>query len=512
MSTRPNRKVAASLSMRSLAGAGLSMAGLAIVGLGLSAPDVASGGGIDEPTLERIEAIVTEAAEDPAAVGISVAIGVGGRLIESYAAGLADVELEAPAAADTVYRIGSVTKPLTAALVLDLVERGEIGLDDDITGYVDFPTGEHVVTVRHLLNHTSGIVSYTNVPAFWMTGAMRDLEPDELLAYVRDMPFEFEPGEEFNYNNTGYYLLGLLIEDVTGQSYDEHLRERFTGPLGLSRTRYDDPEAVMAGRAQGYQLVGEEIRPAMELAMRNPGAAGGLVSTAEDLVRWQMALAAGEVIGRDSYEMMITPTELPDGSAANYGFGYVIGSLESFDMVQHGGGVHGFTAMLLHIPERDLHIAVLSNSQSYAAGPLAFRIARTALGLADDEPGDEPVPAGMIEQIAGRYVIEAINLPIRFFERGGKLAAQAQGQPVVELRHEGEGVFRASFDPTLRIAFDLPDDGAAAESFDFEQQGIESRGTRVDEPADSPDDPDSDEEDPDEEDPDGGAPDEKERT
>ncbi|TVP53823.1 MAG: class A beta-lactamase-related serine hydrolase, partial [Gemmatimonadales bacterium] len=190
--------------------------------------------------------------------GRSVGLGLGvfhaGEPVFSEGFGWADLEHRVPVTDSTVFRIGSVTKQFTAAAILRLAEEGALSLDDELTRFLpDYPTGDHPITVRHLLNHTSGIPNYTALGAAWLSGITLDRSHDEMLALFQDEPLDFEPGQRFAYSNSGYYLLGMVIEEVTGRPYDEFMEEDIFEPLGLRDTSYCWERPIVARRARGYQ-------------------------------------------------------------------------------------------------------------------------------------------------------------------------------------------------------------------------------------------------------------------
>lgn len=339
----------------------------------------------DDP-VARIDAWAREAVESGQVAGLSVAVRRDPEIVLARGYGHADLENEVPASEHTVYRIGSVTKQFTAAVVMQLVAEGRVDLDADIRDYVDFPTQGQTVTVRQLLDHTSGIPSYTGLgEPFWSRSRL-DLSHDQLLGMVRDLPFDFAPGTQWRYNNSGYYLLGVLVENVTGASYEEALQSRLLGPLGLESTTYCDERKLIANRAEGYELADGELVNDTPLSMRVPFAAGALCSTVLDLLAWQRALDSGQVVTPEAYERMVTPGTLADGAPLSYGFGLGVDELEGHRRIQHGGGINGFASMLALYPDDGLRIVVLVNTPGRAAGMLAERIARLLLGLEIEPP------------------------------------------------------------------------------------------------------------------------------
>src|SRR6185437_11162283 len=256
----------------------------------------------------------------PDGPGAAVAARQGGEVVHSAGYGLANIEWGIPVDTETVFRIGSITKQFTAAAILKLAAEGKLGIDDPLERHLpDYPVGERRITLRHLLNHTSGIKSYTAMPVFAEV-MRRDLPLAESIALFKDAPADFAPGERFLYNNSGYLLLGAVIEAASGKSYEAYLGEAFFAPLGLTRTSYLHNDPIVAKRASGYTLA-PMLRNAAPLSMTLPHAAGAMGSTAEDLLAWELALRGGRVVAPTDYQAMTSPGQLNDGSPIQYGFG-----------------------------------------------------------------------------------------------------------------------------------------------------------------------------------------------
>lgn len=331
-----------------------------------------------------VDAIAAEALKSKAAPGLSIAVGREGRVVLAAGYGTANVELNVAVRPASVFRIGSVTKQFTAAAVMQLVERGEISLDDRLDKFVpEFPVAGRAITVRHLLNHTSGIKSYTGLGFKFWGVSRRDLGHSELLDLIKDEPADFQPGEKFMYNNSGYYLLGMILEKTTGFKYATYMKNRIFEPVGLASTVYCDNEPIIPGRASGYQPAFDgEIRNADMLSMKVPFAAGALCSTATDLVTWTYALAGGKVVKPESYQQMTARTTLNDGTGHPYGFGLANGELAGHRRVSHGGGINGFASSLAHYPDDGVVVAVLVNRGGTKVDAIAENVARAALGVA----------------------------------------------------------------------------------------------------------------------------------
>lgn len=344
---------------------------------GVVAQDALWGGAL----VSKIDSLAAAALAEGPVASLAIAVKKGDDLLLARGYGYADVENDVRATAETVYRIGSITKQFTASSIMQLVEEGRIDLDHLMTEYLpDFPMQGHEVTIRHLLTHTSGIRSYTGL-ASWRPKMTLDLTDAELVALFENEPFDFEPGAEYRYNNSAFYLLGMIIEKVSGHTYREYLSANIFQPVGLTGSSYCDERPIIRGRAEGYETSNGELVNDAYLSMNQPGAAGALCSTVIDLLSWTSALRAGRVVTPESYARMTTDHTLNDGSAVGYGFGLGVGSLEGRSTVSHGGGINGFNTMLAHYPDSDLDVVVLSNTSGPHAGRVAEKIARWALGL-----------------------------------------------------------------------------------------------------------------------------------
>lgn len=408
--------------------------------------------------VSRIDSLAQATLDDGPVASLAIGVKRGDQILLARGYGMADVENGVPATAETVYRIGSVTKQFTAASVMQLVEAGTIALDAPMTDYLpDFPTQGHEVTVRHLLTHTSGIKSYTGLES-WEPKMRLDLSDEELVALFRDEPFDFAPGERFLYNNSGYYLLGMLIEAASGQSYRDYLNEHVFGALGLAGSSYCDERPIIPNRAEGYQIAGGVLVNDEFLSMNQPGAAGALCSTVLDLLSWSVALRSGNVVAPESYEQMATPATLGDGSATGYGFGLGVGELGGHASVAHGGGINGFNTMLAHYPGVDLDIVVLVNTNGPYAGRVADVIARWVLGVevVVIQVEDLSLPSEQLAVYEGVYELRP-DFELEVTVRQGQLFSQATGQGAFRLRAQGDHVFIPTFDDEARVVFTVED-------------------------------------------------------
>lgn len=347
---------------------------------------------------------VLESVYETDAPGATVVISREGEVIYSGAFGLADLEMGVPLTEEHIFRLASVTKQYTAAGILSLVEAGKFSLDDPLRHFLpDFPIGD--ATIHQLLNHTSGIVSFTNIPGYRTDERMRrDVSTEELIAVFAEEAAEFPPGEGYRYNNSGYMLLGAIIEQVTGKSWNAYIEDELLRPAGIERTGYYTDSQILPGRARGH-IKGDPPTNAPWISMTQPHAAGAFSATARDVDRWQRALHRGEIISADMLEKMYQPAGA--ASAAGYGYGLTLGNLRGRPMLRHGGGVEGFNTYALWLPNEQLSVVVLSNYAGSGPGEAAQRLA----ALAVDDPFPIEMPGlqarpEILDSIAGIYHVE----------------------------------------------------------------------------------------------------------
>jgi len=395
-------------------------------------------------------------------------------LVRGY--GFADLEDSVPATPRTVFRIGSLTKQFTAALVMLQVQEGRIALDDTVQRFLpNYPTQGQRVTIRHLLTHTSGIKSYTSLGDEWRRVMRLDLPTDTLMAMFSSKPFDFAPGDRYLYNNSGYYLLGVILERVTGRTYQQLVQERLAQPLGLADTRYCSTQPIVPRRAQGYARTPAGFVNSDWISMTQPFAAGALCSTVLDLVSWTRALWTGRVIQPASHREMTTRARLNSGTATGYGFGLGLDSLAGHSRVSHSGGINGFTSYLAYFPDDSVIVAVLDNTEDASPGRLADHLARVALGVPLPVVRDVPLTAAERARYVGSYALGSMTL--RVFEQGDVLMAQATGQGADRLRSQGQHIFVPTFDDAVRVEFEVAGDRATG--LILHQGGRVQRAARV---------------------------------
>jgi CubicO group peptidase (beta-lactamase class C family) len=340
--------------------------------------------------------------------GVSVLVSRGGRTLRAQGYGMANVELQAPASADTVYQSGSVGKQFTAAGVLLLVEEGKLGLDDRLSKH--FPEGPaawHRISVRQLLTHSSGLKDYGSDEIDYR----QDYDEQELLEVMRRVPLEFEPGTQWSYSNTGYLILGLLTSRLAGKHWSEFQAERIFAPLGMTTARVISEKDIVMNRAAGYELdeQGELKNQDWVSPSLNRCADGALYLTVKDLAAWERALRERRLLGPASYEAWWEPVELANGTTYPYGFGWEIAEQRGQRLIEHTGSWQGFKAAIARYPDHDLAVAVLANLAEAEPGTMAHEIAgivEPRLALPDasaSRPDPEPERAGRLREALAAF-------------------------------------------------------------------------------------------------------------
>ena len=387
--------------------------------------------------------------------GAAVIVVDDGKVVYQGAQGLADLERGRKITPETVFRIGSNTKQFTATVILQLVEEGKISLDDRLSQFLpDYPKPGAEATVAQLLTHTSGIKNFTSIP-WWMKsgGRAKPITTEQLIAVFKDEPADFAPGTKYQYNNSGYALLGAIIEKVTAKPWHVAVAERITRPHGLRSIRYGVEESAIPEMAAGYAEQGGKVVPASPLHMSSPHAAGSLVGSVRDFARWARLLHKGAILKPDTYRQMTTPNRLPNGTVTRYGFGLGLGELRGRGTIGHAGETSGFYTATTYIPSEDLFLAVFTNSLNPAVPP-DVAISKLA-GLAIGEPYPEFEEAAFnladVEPFLGVYKVEGGER--RFFAKDGKLFTRRTGGDDQPVFAAGNGRF--SYGPATLTWFEV---------------------------------------------------------
>ncbi len=401
--------------------------------------------------MSLIDSIASRSLQRPL-LGISIAIAHDEHVLFARGYGFADLARSTPVTAETVFHVASISKNIAAGAVLQLADDGRLKLDDDITKYVpDAPVQGKRITVVQLLNHTSGIKSYTALPDA-ARNERRDLSQEQVMDLIRDLPPDFDPGSSWRYSNSGFYLAGIAVEKAAGMPYGDYLRERLFKRIDMPHSSLCDASVQTDHLASGSEVNGGKLVPPAPLNWKQPFAAGGVCSTPSDLLRWQAALNKGAVVSKRSLKLMRTPTVLADGTTIDYGLGTRLGTWEGHHVFGHTGSGGGFTSVLETFPDDHLSIAVLINTGSEgAATTLAATIAHSVLGVTSAALRDIAVPAEEQACIPGSYDSDegAVELSVL----NGRLRFQMAGAPggLGTLRRQGE--YNYALDENTRVRF-----------------------------------------------------------
>jgi CubicO group peptidase (beta-lactamase class C family) len=362
----------------------------------------------------------------------AVLVARGDQVLFSKAYGSADIEWDLPNTVDTKFRIGSVTKQFTAAAILLLEQRGKLKLEDPIKKhYAEAPAAWDAITLHHLLTHTSGIPNFTSFPDYTNFEPL-PTTPADVIKRFRDKPLEFTPGAEMRYSNSGYVLLGVVIEKAGGMGYAQFLAENLFTPLGMKDSGYESNSALLPKRAAGYTPGPNGIGNASYVHMSVPFSAGALYSTVGDLHRWTRSLFTHQVISAESLQKMLTPAK------NDYALGIFVGSNLVGRLAQHGGGINGFNSQLSYYPESEVTIVALSNLNGGGAAAIADQLGKVVHGHAIVLPSERQtvkVPRATLEKYVGTYQLQP-GFDLWFRVEGEDLVVHATGQPRMPLAAE----------------------------------------------------------------------------
>lgn len=367
----------------------------------------------------------------------SVLAARDGRVLLAKGYGFANIELDVPNTAETKFRLGSVTKQFTSMAIMQLQEKGKLKVEDPVCKYVtDCPAAWQKITIHHLLTHTSGIPNFTSFPDYVRT--MHERSPvARTIERFKDKPLDFPPGEKYSYSNSGYVLLGYILEKVAGQEYADYLQQNVFGPLKMRNTGYDTFSAVLKNRASGYSRRGGEVVNAAYLDMTVPHAAGALYSTVNDLYLWDQALYTDKLVSKASLERIFTPFK------SEYAYGWMVTKRFNRKSITHGGGINGFATTIDRYPDDRACVIVLTNLEGSPVAPTARDLAAILFGESYRMPGvrkEVKLDPEIYDAYVGRYEL-APDFILTVTRQGDRLITQATGQPQIEIFPESETVF-----------------------------------------------------------------------
>jgi CubicO group peptidase (beta-lactamase class C family) len=403
---------------------------------GAVAPTYALRASTGEQDTARMEQVIQSHVAAGTFMG-TVLVARDGAIVLDKAYGMANVEWDVPNTPATKFRLGSITKQFTAAAILLLEERGKLKVDDRIKTYLpDVPMSWERITIFNLLTHTAGIANFTSLPEYG-SAKLKQTTVDGTVASLRDRPLDFGPGEQMSYSNSGYLVLGSIIEKVSGQSYEKFLADNIFTPLGMLDSGYDSNTAIIKRRASGYVRGQAGLINATYIHMSVPHAAGALYSTSQDLLKWEQALFAGKLISRASLDRMITPFK------NDYGLGLTSAMVNGRRVISHGGGIDGFNTMLAYYPDSKTVVIVLSNVAGGVPGTLSAQLSALMRGetvTLSSERKEITVPAATLAKYVGAYELAPTAIMTVTLE-GDQLMAQLTGQGKLPIFPQSETMF-----------------------------------------------------------------------
>jgi CubicO group peptidase (beta-lactamase class C family) len=425
-----------------------------------------------QDNVSRMEQVVRSYVDAKQFMG-SVLVDRDGKALLSKGYGSANLEWDISNSPSTKFRLGSITKQFTAACILLLEERGKLKVEDPVKKYMpDAPAAWDKMTIFNLLTHTSGIPSFTGFPDYHSTEAIATT-PELLVARFRDKPLEFQPGEKWNYSNSGYVLLGYLIEKISQQSYRQFVQENIFNPLGMKDSGYDSNSEIILHRASGYTPGPKGMTNAGYIDMTIPLSAGALYSTTEDLVRWEQGLMGGKLLSPTSLKKMTTPFK------NDYAFGLGVHTANGHRLIDHGGGIEGFNTFLAYYPEDKLTVVVLANLNGQAPDAIASKLAAVAHGenvVLPSERKEVTVSPAILAKYVGTYELMP-DFDIVVTLEGGQLMTQATGQAKFPLFAESETKFFLKV-VDAEVEFFKNDKGGEVIYIILHQGGQDMKGTK----------------------------------
>lgn len=396
--------------------------------------------------------------------GLVVAIQRGEEVVYRKAFGYADLENSVPVTVDTVFPIGSVTKTMTGLSIMQLVAQGRLGLDDRAGDHLaNLPAPVAALRIRNLLDHTSGLVNYTDVPGF-PRNSQRPFTREEMLGWFVNLPLQFEPGTRWSYTNSGLYLLGLILEKITGLTYDVYLKRNLFTPFGMVSSSMEGWETVVPHRAHGYVPGPGGLQNAPRYDPLVPFSAGAVLSTVDDMLRYRRGVFGDGPTPPEVRRLILQRDNLASGARLPYALGCLaVTDFEGHTKVSHPGDIFGFSSQYSYYPDDRITIVLLTNVQNGAIPPISLeqKIARRVLGLAQPQIVDRPLSAAEATKFTGAYTIGEIRFAVSqmtFVYKDGGLGVSfdhgGEG-PLLPLRYQGGETFVSAADDEHRFRFDL---------------------------------------------------------
>lgn len=360
--------------------------------------------------------------------GVSALVAKDGKVLYRKAFGKANLELDVHMTSENVFEVGSITKQFTSVAILMLLEEGKLSLEDDITKFIpEYPTKGKKITVHHLLTHTSGIKSYTSMQSFGEV-MMIDESPLKFIDFFKNEPMDFNPGEKYTYNNSGYFILGYIIEKASGITYQKFIQERIFDKIHMNSSYYGSHSKLIKNRASGYQNRGE-FSNAQYISLTLPYAAGSIMSSVDDMLKWQTALNNNVFVKEATLDKAFKNYTLNDGNKINYGYGWSINEINNIPTIEHGGAIPGYLSMGVFVPSKKVYVILFSNCGCQSPTNAALEI--TALAIDSPKINKEnsmQLSTAQLNKWVGAYQFN--NDVIRYISlKENQLYSKREGSP-----------------------------------------------------------------------------------
>lgn len=406
--------------------------------------------------------------------GCAVLVAKKGEVLYKKGFGLANMEWNTPIGTNTVFQIGSVTKLFTALGILQLAEKQKLSLKDSIQKYIPtFPTKGHTITIEHLLTHTSGIKDYMTMNHSDPYVMRRDFSTMEIIDFFKNEPLEFIPGTKSSYSSSGSFILGYIIEIVSGIPYGQYINDNIFKPSGMSNSYYGDNSKVIPNRANSYSSENGIYKNGDYRSMTVPYAAGALLSTVEDMYKWHQALYNNKLLGKDLLTKSVAAYELKDGTKGNFGYGWFVNfvQLEGSPTLAHSGGISGFNSLIMYLPKEDVMVVVLSNFQDAKVQEITTNVATLTIGKKLTK--DIHVDNSVLDKYKGKYEMTAKTSRIALIrELEGRLIIEVVNEWKAELSATTQTIFNVkNVKPAATLEF-LKDDTGKVTKFVINQGGL----------------------------------------
>jgi CubicO group peptidase (beta-lactamase class C family) len=429
---------------------------------------------------QQFDDIVAQYYNDSNAPGATVLVAKNGKAIYRKAVGKSNLELDVDMIPENVFMLASITKQFTAVSILMLEEQGKLNLNDPITKFIpDYPTQGKTITVHHLLNHTSGIKSYTSIGDLRQV-ARQDKTLDELIDFFKNEPMDFDPGEDYRYNNSGYVLLGKIIEVLSGEPYADYIDTHIFQPLGMKASQYGSHSKLIKNRAMPYEETDNGYINASYLSMSLPHAAGALTSTIDDMLKWQNALANNTLIKASTLQKAINGSKLNNGEHINYGYGLGELTLKGSKGYTHSGGIFGTSTDGIYLIDEDVYVIGLSNCSCNDIGSVTTQLAAAAIGKPFPTMKDVvQLKEDQLKKWVGAYEFEDGAIRHIFFKDGAlKSMRESETNTVFDIFPLSENRFMFE-EGNIEYKFSINEDGKKEAIF---IAGNENKGIETDKP------------------------------